>query len=223
MRGDVRRRRATAHPPRRSSSTDSAEVHASSRRATGAAAGRRSSVVDAVERTSMSGCGTWAARTTRERAAPPVADRHRGAHATTSSRPSFGCDRGATSQVPRCWAFIAATSSPRHHEPCHRPRRPTRWATNQRVWSPDLGPDDVDGHDRTSPASRDASPVPPTARTGRRRAGATGGNGRSAASALGDELAELGVGRDVTMPSGADPTAPTAHPFGSSSCTSGTA
>ena len=64
----------------------------------------------------MPGCGTCVPCGSRRR----TASRSRQDNAfasTTSTRPSLGWPRGATSQSPRNWAFITAITGPCHHPP----------------------------------------------------------------------------------------------------------
>ncbi len=57
-----------------------------------------------------------------------LAQRQVRAASNTSTRPSLGCPRGATSKDPRNSAFITTRTGPRHQLPRHHGERATTWA-----------------------------------------------------------------------------------------------
>ena len=144
------------------------------RRATPAAADRRSSARPRPARRrwpdGAGGCPSGRRRRACHRSGSGID----GETSTTSSRPSSGWARGATSQAPRCWAFITATTRPLHHD-----RRATRWATNQ-CWRPSSStePRSAGQPHRVVPSARRArSPLPPTVRHRSPPSSPSGGSG----------------------------------------------
>ena len=181
------------------------------RRATRAAAGRTSSAMPRTRSTAMAGCGTWVP----ERQAPPglpplAAARIDGETSTTSSRPSSGWARGATSQ----WPEVLRRSS--------RPRPGPATTTGGRRG----GRRTSAGGRRAAPSrGRPAAPWPSCAArrprrrcrracgTGRRRAARAAAAARRRAGA-GSTTARASASRAsrTTPPSGSAPGAPQAAP-----------
>ena len=137
------------------------------------APGRARTAPRPTRRTAMRGWGTWSPSRSRPPGLQPVAERHRRGDVDESSSPSPGWARGATSQRPRNWAFMAATTRPRHHD-----RRATRWATNQCSRpSTSTAPRSTGTRSASRIASRASSPVPPSVRHRSPPSSPSGGSG----------------------------------------------
>ena len=152
-------------------------------------------------RSAMPGCGHVGAG--RAAGAGPSAARR--ADRSTSSdveQAVVGWARGATSQGPSHWAFMAATSGPRH-----QPRRATRWATNQ-CRRPSTSTDaEVDREPAWPPPSA-GGPRRPARRacgTGRRRAARAAGSARRPAGPRSTTARASASERTTTPSSGSGP------------------